>query len=155
VTHAQKLREKRLKKLIPNNVYCTERAAYIDPLVGPFKTVCFIDRNNDGRFEKVKAAPGPLWFEKDVTPPLPFGKSEQIVSRGDSFKYELLYQGSSNNSLKLAYREYLNDFARPAYFQDVTYDLKTKPTIVTFRTVRIEVIDADNNELVYRILSGF
>lgn len=136
-------------------VYCTEKAAYIDPLTGPFKTACFVDRNNDGRFDKVKAAPGVIWFEKDVAPPLPFEKSEQIAPRGDSFKYELLYQGTSNNSLKLSYREYLNDFARPAFFQDVTYDLKTRPTTITFRTVRIEVMEADNNQLVYRVLSGF
>jgi len=136
-------------------VYCTEKPAYIDPIAGPIRTACFIDANGDGAFETVKAAPGAVWFTKGVSPPLAYERSEQMVPRTDSFKYEILYQGTSRNSLKLLYREYIDNLARPAFFQDVTYDLDSMPTTVTFRTVRIEVLDANNNEIVYRVLSGF
>lgn len=137
------------------SVYCAEKLAYIDPLAGPFGAACFIDADNDGRFEAVKAAHGVYWFKKNISPPLAYEKSEHIIPRTDSFKYELLYQGVSNKSLRLFYREYLNDFARPAFFQDVSYDFTAKPTTVTFRTVKIEVINADNIQIVYRVLSGF
>lgn len=136
-------------------VYCTLKLAYLDPLVGPFRTACFIDANNDGEFEKAKAAPGAVWYETDISPPLAYDESEQVLPQSDSFKYELLYQGISKNALKLLYREYVNDFARPAFYQDVIYDLESKPTTITFRTVRVEVIDADNNQIAYRVLSGF
>ncbi len=136
-------------------VYCTLSLAYVDPLVGPFRTACFIDTNNDGEFEKAKAAPGSVWFETEIAPSLAYDESEQVLPQSDSFKYELLYQGISKNALKLLYREYLNDFARPAFYQDVIYDLESKPTTITFRTVRIEVINADNSRIAYRVLSGF
>lgn len=71
------------------------------------------------------------------------------------FKYELLYQGFSRNTLKLVYREFNNDLARPAFFQDASYDVEKFPITVTFRTVRIEILSADNNQLVYKVLSGF
>lgn len=135
--------------------FCTEKRAYIDPMVGPHTTACFIDADNDGKFERLKAAPGAIWFESEIAPPLAYEKSELIIPRNDSFKYELLYQGISKGSLKLSYREYINDFARPAFFQDVTYDLDSTPTTITFRTVRLEVLNANNNQISYRVLSGF
>ena len=137
------------------NVFCTEKRAYIDPMVGPHAIACFLDRDNDGRFAKVKTAPGGVWFERDVFPPLRYEKSELIVPRSDAFKYELLYQGVSKDTLRLSYREFLNEFARPAFFQDVTYDIEERPATITFRSVKIEVLDADNNKIVYRVLSGF
>ena len=135
--------------------FCTEKRAYIDPMVGPHTTACFIDADNDGNFERIKAAPGAIWFESEIAPPLAYEKSELVIPRNDSFKYELLYQGISKGSLKLSYREYINDFARPAFFQDVTYDLDSTPTTITFRTVRLEVLNANNNQISYRVLSGF
>lgn len=145
-------------------VYCTKRLAYRDPLVGPWRAACFVDRNKDRKFELVKVAPGAIYFEKAIDPPLPYrivktsepkNGEETIVPSDDSFKFELLYQGVSRNSLKLAYREYLKDLARPAFYQDVVYDLEKSPTVITFRSVRIEVTSADNNQIAYRVLSAF
>ena len=145
-----------LKAEVENKTaFCTEKLTYIDPLVGPHTTACFIDADNDGKFERLKTAPGAIWFESEITPPLAYEKSELMVPRSDSFKYELLYQGITKGSLKLSYREYINDFARPAFFQDVTYDLDSTPTTITFRTVRLEVLSANNNQITYRVLSGF
>ena len=145
-----------LKAEVENKTaFCTENRAYVDPMVGPHTTACFIDADNDGKFERLKAAPGAIWFESEIAPPLSYEKSELVIPRNDSFKYELLYQGISKGSLKLSYREYINDFARPAFFQDVTYDLDSTPTTITFRTVRLEVLSANNNQISYRVLSGF
>lgn len=134
--------------------FCTEKNALIDPLVGPIKPVCFVDTKNNGNFDVVKAAPGAVWFKSEISP-TKYAKGELIIPRPDAKKAELLYQGYSSKILKLSYREYMNDFARPAYFQDVTYDITEFPTTVTFRTVRIKVLKADNNGLRYQILSGF
>ena len=157
VSSGERLKE---AKLGGETVYCTNSPAYIDPLVGPMKIACFVDSISRGTFDKVKAAPGAIWFEKDLVPPLPYTRTENsgtaaIAQANDSFKYELLYQGFSRGSLKLAYLEYLKDLARPAFYQDVTYDFESKPTTITFRTVRIEISAADNNQIAYRVLSGF
>ncbi|MFT5644441.1 MAG: hypothetical protein ACI83P_001997 [Janthinobacterium sp.] len=61
----------------------------------------------------------------------------------------------SGNILRLSFREYINDMARPSYFQDVTYDIPSFPTEITFKTVKLQVLSAGNNGIRYKILSGF
>lgn len=136
------------------DVLCTEKRAYIDPLTGPHVSVCFEDVG-DGKLYKASATPGMVTMSKDLTSPIRYSRSELITPRSDSFKYEILYQGISGKVLRLAYREYINDLARPAYFQDVSYDVESFPMSITFRTVRIEVLSANNNGVQYRVLSGF
>jgi hypothetical protein len=135
--------------------YCTQRNVYFDPLVGPQAIACFIDSKQSGVFDRVTAAPGPVWFENELPNPLRYEKYEQFLARQDSFKYELLYMGVSNKTLRLNYREFVNDLARPAFYQDVSYDLSSLPASINFRSVRIEVISANNDSMNYRILSGF
>ena len=135
--------------------YCTEKAAYVDPMLGPYKTACFLDKAGTGSFDLVKAAPGLVWFEKKLESPIRYEQSELQVPRPDSKKFELLYQGLSTRTLRLSYREYMNDFARPAFFQDVSYEISEFPAEVTFRTVRISVLSADNSGISYKVLSGF
>ncbi len=136
------------------SVLCTEKRAYIDPLVGPHAIACFPDAN-DGLLRSVSATPGMVTMSKDLPNPVRYARSEEVTPRRDSFKYELLYQGVSGKSIRLSYREYLNDLARPAFFQDVSYDLSDFPTTVTFRAVRLEIFSAGNNGIAYRVLSGF
>jgi hypothetical protein len=138
-----------------STAYCTEKPAYIDPIVGPFKTACFLDKGGAGAFDLVKAAPGMVWFEKKLELPIRYEQGELQVPRPDSKKYEILYQGISAKTLRLAYREYVNDFARPAFFQDVSYEITQFPVDITFRTVRISVLSADNSGIRYKVLSGF
>lgn len=135
--------------------YCTEKPAYSDLITPPIKPACFVDTTASGTFDTVKAAPGMVWLKTKLDSPVRYEQSELQVPRPDSKKYELLYQGISSKTLRLSYREYINDFARPAFFQDVTYDVPDLPTTITFRTVRIKLLSADNNGLRYQVLSGF
>lgn len=137
------------------NAYCTESLAYHDPMTGPMKIACFFDRDTDGKFEVVKAQPGVVWFESKLDVPVTFAKGEQVIPMNDSKKYELLYQGYSGNTLRLSYREYINDMARPAYFQDVSYEIAAFPTDITFKTVKLQVLSAGNNGMRYKVLSEF
>lgn len=136
-------------------VYCTERKAYSDHLVGPISTACFIDPNESGQFKIVKARPGMVWLSTDVTGTVRYERSEFITPKTDAFKYELLYQGTSKGVLRFSYREYVNDMARPSFFQEVSYDVSSYPTEVGFKSVRIEVLGTDNSGIRYRVLSGF
>jgi hypothetical protein len=135
-------------------VFCTEKRSYIDPLVGPHAIACFPD-SGDGLFRSVSATPGMVTMSKDLPSPIHYSKSEEVSPRPNSFKYELLFQGISGRNVRISYREFVNDLARPAYFQDVSYDVTEFPTILTFRTVKIEIIAANNNGLKYRVLTGF
>lgn len=78
-----------------------------------------------------------------------------VLPSNDSFKYELLYQGYANKTLKITYREFVNDLARAAYYQDASYEITSFPATVTFRTVRVQVFSANNEGLTYKVMSGF
>lgn len=69
-----------------------------------------------------------------------------------SFKYSIYYNGKADGAIKLQYREYLNDMARIAFYQDLTYDL-TESKIIRFKNYRIEVIKATNEEIEYKVIS--
>lgn len=135
--------------------YCTEDRTYIDPLTGPYKISCLVDRNGDGRFDIVKAAPGFIWFESKLDTPAMFGSGEDVRQSADSKKMELIYQGYASKTVKLTYREFVNDMARPAFFQEASYEVSSFPAEVNFKNVRLKIIDAGNNGITYEVLTGF
>lgn len=71
-----------------------------------------------------------------------------------SFRQELIYNGRSGDSLKFLYREFSGDLMRPPFSQDIQYDL-TESSTIGFRGVRIEVLEATNTQLRYRVLATF
>ncbi len=66
----------------------------------------------------------------------------------------LIYSGKVGNKIKLGYREFSNNLARPAFSNDVEYDL-TESTIVGYKGARIEVIEATNQYIKYQVLQSF
>ena len=72
----------------------------------------------------------------------------------DCFKQEFIYNGKTGSSLKFIYREYVNDMARPAFNQELQYDLN-ESNIVGFKGLRIEIVNATNTKIEYKILSSF
>lgn len=88
-------------------------------------------------------------FRKDV-----YNKTldtqEAIFS--SSFHHELIYNGKSNNSIRVQYREYDNGLARIAFYQDLVYDMKESKTI-SFKNYTIKIIEATNEHIKFIILS--
>lgn len=64
----------------------------------------------------------------------------------ESFKVEIIYLGLSGADLKASYREYKNDIARPAFYQDLSYNLKDS-SIIRYKNFRINILRATNEEL--------
>lgn len=69
----------------------------------------------------------------------------------DFVRKELLYSGKSGNTIEVSYREFRGGFAAPAFFQNLKYDL-TESKIIRFQRFSIEVIQADNQTIRYKIL---
>lgn len=80
---------------------------------------------------------------------------EDIQSDENSVAKELLYQGFSRGTLRLTYREFLRDMARPSFYQEVNYDITSFPAEVRFQEVAIRIISADNSRIRYQVTSGF
>ncbi|MBP92643.1 MAG: hypothetical protein CMC55_00830 [Flavobacteriaceae bacterium] len=85
---------------------------------------------------------------------LKYVKTKEIVKKKDFFKQEFIFNGRVGNALKFIYREYVNDYARPAFRQDLQYDLSESKTI-GFRGLRIQIINASNTKIEYKVLDYF
>jgi len=71
-----------------------------------------------------------------------------------SYRQELIYNGKINNYLKFLYREYTSDVMRAPFSQDIQYDLKDG-NVIGFKGVRIQVIEATNTKIKYKVLASF
>lgn len=72
----------------------------------------------------------------------------------DCFKKVFIYNGKAINILKFTYREFVSDMARPAFTQELQYDL-SESNIIGFKGMRIEILNTSNIEIEYKILSEF
>ena len=70
---------------------------------------------------------------------------------GDSFKEELVYTGRSGDTIFVTYREYYSDLARPAFFQELRYDIG-KSDIIVFKEYRIKILEATGEQIKFIIL---
>lgn len=82
---------------------------------------------------------------------IPFIKSIQHRRDELSFRKELVYTGVAQNVVSILYREFKDDTARPAFSQDLKYDL-AESKVVGYRGARFEIIKATNQGLIYKTL---
>jgi hypothetical protein len=76
------------------------------------------------------------------------------VTSANSFQQTLIYSGMVGNKLNIGYREFSSDMARPAFNNDVEYDLSTSK-VLGYKGARIEVLDANNEQIKYRVINNF
>ena len=54
--------------------------------------------------------------------------------------------------MNAVYREYVNDLARPAFAQQLQYEV-SKEREIAFRTIRLEILNATNSKIDFRVIS--
>lgn len=91
------------------------------------------------------------WFKKKMVSLTPRRVTKVSV---ENFRQELLYQGKAGSTVKLSYREFTGDLARPAFTQELTFDLTEGP-VVGAKGARIEVLEATNTSIRYRLMQPF
>lgn len=64
------------------------------------------------------------------------------------FTAELVYSGKSGSDVKILYREFINDFARNSFYQNLTYNLKESKEI-SYKSLKIEILEATNSSISY------
>lgn len=67
------------------------------------------------------------------------------------FRKELLYSGVSKGTISIEYREFSNNMARPAFSQELKYDLAEGDEI-GFRGARFRILKATNLGITYTVL---
>jgi hypothetical protein len=80
-------------------------------------------------------------------------KTIRLIS-DKTFKQEFIYGGKVGTSAKFTYREYIDDLARPSFSQEVQYDLNDG-SIIGFKGLKIEILEINNLEVKYKVLSHF
>jgi hypothetical protein len=94
------------------------------------------------------------WKERDIFEPMqdiPFSGLEGPEKK-DIFYSELLFSGCTKDYIKINYREFREDLARPAFYQEIVYDRSEKE--ISFRGLRLEIMDATNTRIKFRIIGG-
>ena len=76
-------------------------------------------------------------------------KCMSISNKG--FRSELLYTGISKGTASFEYREFINDLARPAFSQQLHYDLADGNEI-GYKGARIIILKATNVSLRYKVI---
>jgi hypothetical protein len=117
--------------------------------------VCLFDSNNDGKFDKIAGKINTLYADLDK--PVSYTlKRTKATNNENSFKYTALYQGKIANKIKISFREFTNNMARPAFTQNIEYELKNDGTaMVGFKGLRIKVLKATNIDITYKVIKDY
>jgi len=76
------------------------------------------------------------------------------VESSSDFQQTLIYTGGEGNIIKMTYREFSGNIARPAFTIDVTYDLRDSD-VIAFRGARLQILEATNTSIRYKVISNF
>lgn len=132
-------------------VFCTSSRVYVDPLTGPHAVACFqsVDK---GKFNNIKAAPGPIWFNKQLSPPIDYVSYEMAISSGGKpLKRELIFEGSQNETLSFTEKIYENSVEKSSRSKPLMIKVELTPIKVTLNGAEINIISYTNNSLTYSL----
>ncbi len=108
---------------------------------------------NDNEDVLIRKSDGYLCVD-NVCQKLDYSIKDIPFEKKNSFQQTLLYNGKIGSIVAISYREFNEGVARPAFTNEVTYDLEDSKTI-GYKGARIEVISATNTEITYKVISGF
>lgn len=87
----------------------------------------------------------------------PFGEpvlKEVDSLSDDAFQQTLIYSGRVGNKINIGYREFSSSLSRPAFNNDVEYDLNQSKTI-GYKGAVLEIIEATNQFIKYKVIKNF
>lgn len=126
-------------KLVNRRIPLRNNFLIVDKELGQVSMTGYYDLTNAGR-------------PSNQYPDIEIGN--QIDIKRSNFKQELIYNGRSSSTVRFLYREFGGEMIRADFNQDLMYDLNESSEI-GFRRVRIEIIDATNSSITYKVLSSF
>ncbi len=81
-------------------------------------------------------------------------RTKRSVLAQDAFQQTLIYNGRVGSKINIGYREFSNNTARPAFNNNVEYDL-TESTRIGYKGADLEVLEATNQHIKFKMLSNF
>ncbi|OTQ75540.1 MULTISPECIES: hypothetical protein [unclassified Gilliamella] len=83
-----------------------------------------------------------------------FSYQKKNVTYQNAFQQILIYNGKVGNKINIGYKEFNNDFARPAFSNNVEYDL-SESKVIRYKGAELEIIKATNQFIEYKVYSNF
>ncbi len=81
-------------------------------------------------------------------------RTKRPVLAQDAFQQTLIYNGRVGSKINIGYREFSNSTARPAFNNNVEYDL-TESSRIGYKGADIEVLEATNQHIKFKMLRNF
>lgn len=91
---------------------------------------------------------------EDCTSRADYERRKYPVTSPDLFQRTLIYSGKVGDKINVGYREFSADGARPAYSNEVEYDL-SQSKVIGYKGARIEITVATNEYIKYKVISNF
>lgn len=83
-----------------------------------------------------------------------FQRTQRTLATDNAFQQTLIYSGRIGGEIHIGYREFSGNVARPAFSNDVRYDMDVSMEIA-YRGAIIEIIEATNTHITYRVVRNF
>ena len=132
--------------------YFSDRMTARDPLLGtaPYASGGLCRANDGSGPVRGFITPGLCVLSWNATPQV----RDIRIDEADegARRRELIYHGRADGKVRFLYRETAGDDARQS--QSIDYDL-AQSAVIGFRGARLEVLEADNTRLRYRLLAPF
>lgn len=79
-----------------------------------------------------------------------FVSAEGLEGQEGAYRAQMIYSGLTGNTIRTAFREFTGDFIRPAFTQELQYNLSQDSTIA-YKSIKIQVLEASNSQIRYRV----
>lgn len=119
--------------------------------LGAQTTACLVDVDKDSAFDVSMFTTREKYFPLSNKVPYEVINTEELDEdvKG-ALLIDLLYQGSARGVIRLSYREFRDSLARPAFTQDLSYELDADGTAtIGFKGMRIKILRATNQNISY------
>ena len=132
--------------------YFSDRMTARDPLFGtaPYASGGLCRAKDGSGPVRGFITPGQCVLTWNATPQVRDIRIEEADE--DARRRELIYHGRADGKVRFLYRETMGDSAPQT--QSLDYDL-AHSAVIGFRGARLEVLEADNTRLRYRLLAAF
>lgn len=84
----------------------------------------------------------------------PFTRTKRPSMEADGFQQTLIYSGKVGSKINIGYREFSNSYARPAFNNDVEYDL-SESQVIGYKGSELEILDATNRDITFKLIRNF
>lgn len=83
-----------------------------------------------------------------------FKREKRTMVTPDTFQQTLIYNGKVGQKIDIGYREFSGDLARPAFSNNVEYDLNDS-NVIGYKGARLKILKANNQSITYKVISNF